>query len=154
MSTWLNSNLASANPPLGFVTIVAFPDGSSAEYQVTGTNPLVFSFVLDSGYGANGEPENDSGEPVSTTAVDFLTPPASFNVKQQIATTTTLEQKLDAAIIGNQRLGQAGVTDVGVSLGGFKAGMVSLDLSQGGNSGWQILKSETFCALTKKCSGG
>ncbi len=154
VSGWLNANLGSADPPEGFVTLVAFPDGSSAEYQVTGTNPLAFSLVLDSGYGVNGEPENDSGEPVSTTAVDFLTPPASFNVQQQIVETITQEQKADSWDIGGpQNLGQAGVTDVGASLGGFDWRSVIANLASGGNSAWKILQSSGFCA-THKCTNG
>jgi hypothetical protein len=111
VSGWLQANLASANPPQCFVTLVVFPDGSSAEYQVTGTNPLAFSFVLDSGHGANGEPENDSGEPISATSVDVLTSPARFNVLGQIQVTIAQEQAADTFDMGaSPGLGSAGVS--------------------------------------------
>ncbi len=111
VSAWLGTNLASAGPPLDFVTLVVFPDGSEAEYQVTGTDPLTFSLVADSGHAGNGEPENDSGEPVSATTVDVLTSPASFNVLGQIHVTISLEQAADSFDMGTSPgLGSAGVS--------------------------------------------
>ena len=65
VSAWLETNLASADPPLDFVIMTIFPDESSAEYQVTASDPLTFSLVAGSGHAGNGEPENDSGEPVA-----------------------------------------------------------------------------------------
>ena len=61
VSNWLIQDSAGAAVPLGTVIVTVFPDGSGAEYEVTGTNPLTWSFVSDSGHSANGDPENDSG---------------------------------------------------------------------------------------------
>ncbi len=105
VSAWLDSSLASANPPLGFVILTIFPDGSNAEYQVTGTSPLSFTFVLDSGHAANGEPENDSGEVVSAPQYTFVTGSASFNLKQLIATTIAQEEEAVQAEVGSSHSG-------------------------------------------------
>ncbi len=111
VSSWLETNLASADPPLNFVIMTIFPDESNAEYQVTATDPLTFSLVAGSGHAGNGEPENDSGEPVAATGVDVLTPPASFNIEQQVQATIALEQKEDSFDMGaSPGLGSAGVS--------------------------------------------
>jgi hypothetical protein len=103
VSAWLDSNLASANPPLYFVMQTIFPDGSEAEYQVTGTSPLSFSFVLDSGHAANGEPENDSGEVVSAPQYTFVTSSASFSLIQLLKVTLQQETAYDSAILGKAK---------------------------------------------------
>jgi hypothetical protein len=104
VSAWLNSYLTSqsSNPPLGFVLLTIFPDGSSAEYQVTGTSPLSFTFVLDSGHAANGDPENDSGEVVSPPQYTFVTSSAFFNLKQAVASIQR-ETAYDQAILGKAK---------------------------------------------------
>ena len=94
VSAWLNSNLASGNPPLGFVILTLFPDGSNAEYSVTGTDPLTFSFVLDSGHAADGNPENDSGELETPPAYTAVTSSVLFTLKELIAVTNSQEAEV------------------------------------------------------------
>ena len=94
VSAWLNSNLASGNPPLGFVILTLFPDGSNAEYQVTGTSPVQFTFVLDSGHAADGNPENDSGELETPPAYTAFTSSVLFTLKELIAVTNSQEAEV------------------------------------------------------------
>ncbi len=120
--------------------LVAFPDGSSAEYQVTGINPLTFSFVLGSGHATNGEPENDSGELVSTSPYNAVTSPTEFSVKQQIAQTISQEQKTDSWEIGPQNLGQAGLSTSPTITGSVEGALTLNDMTW---SDWDMLTKST-----------
>ena len=45
VSAWLAQETAGVVAPLGADVLTVFPDGSSAEYTVTGTNPTAYGFV-------------------------------------------------------------------------------------------------------------
>ncbi len=133
VSAWLETNLAKAGPPFNFVIVTIFPDGSDAEYQVTATAPLTFSLVSGSGHAGNGEPLDDSGEPVAATGVDVLTPPVGFNVKQQIQGTMAQEQAADAFDMGTSPgLGSAGVSGGTGLLSSVNGPLGALGTSQSG----------------------
>ena len=100
VSAWLAQETAGASATLDADLLTIFPDGSSAEYEVIGTNPTSYGFVSGSGHAADGEPENDSGEPVSASTYIQLTPSLQFNIKTQIQTTIALEAAADKATIG------------------------------------------------------
>ena len=111
VSAWLNSNLASGNPPLGFVILTLFPDGSNAEYQVTGTSPVQFTFVLDSGHAADGNPENDSGELETPPAYTAVTSSVIFNLKDLIGVTNSREAEAAQVKLALSRGGDGGAVE-------------------------------------------
>ncbi len=69
VSIWLDQKSTAYALPLGTMFLTVFPDGSSAEYQVTGTSPRSYSFVSNTDHAANGDPENDSGQLISAPSL-------------------------------------------------------------------------------------
>ena len=108
VSAWLDQATAGAIATLGADMLTVFPDGSSAEYQVTGTNPMTLSFVSDTGHAANGQPENDSGQLISVSQYTQLTPSLQFNIGSRFQLNNTQEAAIDKAEIGSPSLNNSG----------------------------------------------
>jgi hypothetical protein len=102
VSAWLAQETAGVVAPVGADVLTVFPDGSSAEYTVTGTNPTAYGFVSGSGHAADGDPENDSGELVGSVTYTQLTPAVGFNIKSLIQATNAQEAAADKAVEGCQ----------------------------------------------------
>ncbi len=103
VSAWLAQESSGVAVPLGTVTVTTFPDGSSAEYQVTGTNPTSYSFVSGSGAAANGDPESDSGVVLTPATYEPLTSSLTFNVPQpspKLLALLALDEAVESANIG------------------------------------------------------
>ncbi|MHB1544937.1 MAG: hypothetical protein ACYCS1_11635 [Gammaproteobacteria bacterium] len=100
VSAWLDQEISGVPAPLGAALVTIFPDGSSAEYQVIGVNPTGYGFLSGSGHAANGQPENDSGEQVSSSTYTQLTPSLAFNISALIKATIAQEAAADKADIG------------------------------------------------------
>lgn len=112
VSAWLDQETAGAIATLGADMLTVFPDGSSAEYQVTGTNPMTLSFVSGTGHAANGQPENDSGQLVSVSQYTQLTPSLSINIASRFQLNNTQEAAIDQAEMGSSSLNNSGTASL------------------------------------------
>ena len=79
VSAWLAQESSGVAVPLNTVVLTTYADGSSAEYQVTGTDPTSYSLISDSGRTPDGLPVNDSGQPINMTSYTTMSQPVTFN---------------------------------------------------------------------------
>jgi hypothetical protein len=143
VSAWLAQETAGVVAPLGADVLTVFPDGSSAEYTVTGTNPTAYGFVSGSGHAADGDPENDSGELVGSVTYTQLTPAVGFNIKSLIQATNAQEAAADHATIGSPS--SLKTTDT-VSLQSALNFATSIDI----NNGYTSVFVSLWCMTTGK----
>ncbi len=116
VSDWLVQDSAGAAVPLGTVVVTVFSDGSGAEYQVTGTNPLTYGFVSNTGHAANGDPENDSGEVLTPLTFYGLTSYVTFPPKS-LRARLAYDAKVAEVNLGPQKLNYGGAAIMGLCTG-------------------------------------
>ncbi len=119
VSTWLVQDSAGVAVPLGTVVVTVFPDSSGAEYQVTGTNPLTYSFVSNTGHAANGDPENDSGEELSPPTYNGLTSQQTISTKP-IQAQLAHDEKVEQSTFGPKKLNYGAAAIMGLCGPGCK----------------------------------
>ena len=116
VSAWLVQESTGYTIPPGTVFLTIFPDGSSAEYQITGTNPLTYSFVSNTGHAADGDPENDSGQLVSAPTFTPETQPVTFDPKKLLAQ-IAWSQRVNSSTLGAHLSEMGGTASLSSVLG-------------------------------------
>lgn len=141
VGAWLVQDGAGAAEPLGAVVVTVFSDGSGAEYQVTDTNPLAYSFVSDSGHAANGDPENDSGEVLTPPTYYGSTPQVTFP-PHSLPVRLAHDEAVEQVSIGPKKINYTGAAIAAMCSGSLGCTGVF------GEGDWAF----TQCALTGSCS--